>query len=199
MKPNWGDEMLKALGAIFGAGMAVTAGSYLVIPVMVVAGLFTIGEGIGRWWPFLVGLLIYSLVLAMIIALIPSVSLKALVLGVAGLVPPIYIWTTMGRDWTGASIAVFVAATVIGAGLVSLSASGLKLHGLKQYGHPPAEKKKLHSALSTAGGAGQLALIQNLWIAPTAVMFLTFPNVLALIAALLGGIATFFAAESTGF
>jgi hypothetical protein len=53
--------------------------------------------------------------------------------------------------------------------------------------------------LTSAGGVGQLAMVQNLWLAPTAVMFLTFPNVLALIAALLGAIATFFAAEGAGF
>ncbi|WP_422758985.1 hypothetical protein [Paenarthrobacter sp. C1] len=191
--------MLKALGAVFGAGMAVTAGSYLLVPMMVVAVLFTLGEGISRWWPFLLGLLIYSVVLAIVIAIIPSVSLKALLLALAGLAPPLYLWSTMGRDWTAASVAAFVAATVIGLGLLSLSASGLKLHGLKRYGPAPSEKKRLYSVLDTAGGVGHLALVQNLWLAPTAVMFLTYPNVLALIAALLGGIATFFAAEGSGF
>jgi signal transduction histidine kinase len=137
MNAKTGDTMRKAFGALFGASMAVTAGSYLVIPVMVVAVLFTIGEGIGRWWPFLVGLVVYAIVLALVIAVIPNVTLKALLLAVGGLIPPLYIWSSMGRDWTGASIAAFVAATVIGSGLVSLSASGMKLHGLERYGYPP--------------------------------------------------------------
>lgn len=191
--------MLKALGAIFGAGMAVTAGSYLLIPLMVMAVLFTIGEGIGRWWPYLVALLAYALLLALIIAIVPSLILKSLLVVAGGFLPPLYIWTSMGRDWTAFAVAAFVAVTVTGAGLISLSASGLKLHGLSRYGPYPGEKKRLKSRLADAGQLGQLALVQNLWIAPTAVMFLTYPNVLALIAALLGAIATFFAAEQFAF
>lgn len=187
--------MLKVFGAIFGASMAVTAGSYLVIPVMVVAVLFTIGDSIGRWWPFLVGLLVYTLVVALVIAVVPSVVLKTVVLAAAGVSPSLYIWTTYGQDWTSGFVALFVAATVIGTGLVAMSASGMRLHGMKMFGYAPEGKKQLHGYLSGAAGVGQLALVQNLWIAPTAVMFLTFPNVLALIAALLGAIATFYAAE----
>lgn len=175
--------MLKAIGTLFGASMAVTAGSYLIIPVIVVSILFTVGDSIGKWWPYLLGLLGYTMVTGFLIKVVPIVFLKALIVLAAGLVPPVYIWVTYGQDWTAGIVGSLMAAAVLGTGLMALSESGAKARG-RQGG-----------SLDTAYFIGRIALIQTFWLAPAAVMFLSGPTAMSIIATLLGAIAMLFAAE----
>lgn len=191
-----GGRMFRFIGVIFGAGVAVTAGSYLVLPIMVIAVLFTIGDSISRWWPILLTLLGYALLIALVVGIVRSVGTKVLLLTVMAAPPVAYVVASQEITYTSVVVGAFVAATLFGVGLVSLAGSGLKARGLTRFGHPPKELQRTHSFLNSAGATGMIALVQNLWLAPTAVVFLTHPNVVAIIAALLGAIATFYVAEA---
>lgn len=194
--------MLKALGALFGASVAATAGSMLIVPFIILAVLMTASEVITNWLPYVVGLVVYAVVISAAIAVQRSGGMRLLLLLVLGLPPVVGTFLYIGPSYTAFFCAALVAATVLGAGMIAADPSepvpkpepeppGYPYYGVRRPS-PPQPK------VTSGQRAGTIALCQNVWLAPTAVAFLTHPNWYALIAAVLGMIATFFVVEETG-
>ncbi|MDN5275201.1 MAG: hypothetical protein JWP06_1102 [Candidatus Saccharibacteria bacterium] len=144
---------------------------------MVLAVGMTITSSIGQFWPWLVTLVVYGMVVGVTVGRMRVRSLQIFLIVVATAGPTIYMLTLGPWGWTTAFGALFVGA-------VCFATSGSL-----------CSIKSVHVAALLAG-------VQTMWVGPSALMFYNYTHLdpsaamFPLIAALVGAISAFYVADN---
>lgn len=169
--------MFKFIGGLIAAGAAVSMGSMMMVPVLLLAVIMVVTSSISQFWPWLLALAVYGIVAGVAVGRVRNQYLQVFLIVIATAGPTIYILTLAPWGWTTAVGALFVGA-------VCFATSG-SLCGIKP----------VHVAALLTG-------VQTMWIGPAALMFYNYTHldpsaaVFPLIAALLGGIGAFYVADN---
>lgn len=183
--------MFKFLGGIVAVGSAASIGSLLFIPFMIFAAVGTAWEGLTSYWPWLVAGIGYGIIIWIATMLTPTFSLKAVTGTVLSLLPPIVIVVLNGLNWTS-----FVVAALSTSVFFGVAAQGAARYSIVYPRAISAQfSRQTRMSIRDFGSAGAISAAQATWLAPTAVMFLTFPSVFPIFASLAGAIMTFFVVE----
>lgn len=161
--------MFKFIGAIFMGSFAVSMGSILIWPIIVIACFTTLQSGLSRFWPWLVGVTVYAIIIAVIVKLIPEKSIQIVVVFVATF--SLGFSLASGRTPNASTVFIAILAMLL---CLAFSAAMTKSDKFQAF--------------------GGLAGAQLLWVAPLALLLYDAQdgnyNVFVLIATLLGAIGT---------
>lgn len=161
--------MFKFIGAIFMGSFAVSMGSILLWPVVILACFTTLYSGLSRFWPWIVGVVAYAIIVAIVVKLIPAMGIQIAIVFVATF--SIGFNLTSGRTLNSSTVFIAILAMLL---CLAFSAAVTKSDKFQAF--------------------GELAGAQLLWVAPLALLLYDAQDdnysVYVLIATILGIIGT---------
>lgn len=141
--------MFKFFGAVVGAGAAINFGTFMVFPILVASVLYSFSSGVMYFWPWLLVLTAYAILLMIVVRSFKGVSEFTCVF--FGSLPPALIAIIALRSWTGVFLAGFVATSLMA--VASAASTDKEVRDLGK-------------------GAG----VQTIWLAPLTVMVYNFAH-----------------------
>lgn len=180
---------MKLLGTLFGAGVAVGAGSLLFFPFLIIIIVMVLSEGISTYWPWLVGALLYSVLIWIVLAIVPGFPAR-LFTGIAlAAAPPIAALVTQGVTWASSSLAGLSLCVFAGTSALALARhSTAKLTRLRG-----SLDSKTRFEIERIGYIGLFFSVQPIWLAPAYLMFSSEANLLLILVTLVGMLVAIFA------
>lgn len=165
-------------------------GSMLIIPFAILMLLSAIWSGLSAYWIWLVGGLVYGLIIWGLTAVLPRFAAKCLVSLTLALLPTACLLISEGFSWQTFFVGA-LALSVFG---------GIASQGSARYSLFPRNREpenfyhKTKENIRAFGWCGVVLAAQAVWLAPAAFASLDF-NLFAVFTTLVGMIATFFVVD----